>query len=115
VTQQSLEALAQMEFYKGRVNRQAMQEATDANTASLPIAKGTGGCAWRGVDAGVPRSNDTMQLELSAPFTLPFGHGGKGVLARFSLAGDAPSWFWIPIAYRNGVWMAGRSMPLVLH
>jgi len=115
VTQQTIEALSQMEFYKGRTNREVLAAAAASNETPLPIGKGRGGCAWRGVAADAPRRNDTMLLELSSPFTLPFGRGGDGVLARFSLGGESATWYWIPIIGHDGVWVAGTAQPLGIH
>lgn len=115
ITPQTLEALSQKEFYKGRVNREALAAAAATNETPLPIGKGHGGCALHGIAAEAPRSIDTMLLELSAPFTLPFGRGADGVLARFSLGGDSATWYWIPIISHDGAWIAGRAEPLAVH
>jgi len=115
ITPQSLEALAQAQFYRGRVDESALAAAAATNSTPLPIAVSPGSCSWNGISARGPHHNDTMLLELSAPFTLPFSRGGQGVLARVSLANEAATWYWIAIGSRNGIWVAGRPMPIGLH
>ena len=115
VTPHSLEALAQMQFYKGRIKKEVLEAAVASNDDPLPIGKGKAGCVWHGVAADAPHRNDTVLLELSAPFLNPFGRGGEGLFARLSLAGDAATWYWIPIVNRNGIWLAGQPMLVGLH
>ena len=110
----SLAALAEAAFYKGKADAQLMQEAIATNDLKLPIAKATG-CAWHPVTATATPRSDAMRLEISAPFTPPFKKGGLGVLTRLSLGGEAPMWYWIPLFYNQGVWIAGQPAPLGLH
>lgn len=79
----------------------------------LPVEIPNGSCIGRSIDAFyAPRDSDVMVLELSAPFANPFASGQPGVLARFSLGNESPTWYWIPIAGQNGRWIAGRPVML---
>ncbi|HKS23732.1 MAG TPA: hypothetical protein VJZ76_13105 [Thermoanaerobaculia bacterium] len=114
VTRQSLQALAEAAFYSGRPDPRAVEAAYATNATPLPLAANEG-CTWNLIDANARRSRDTMTLEVSAPFVMPISKGGVGVLARMALAGESATWYWIPLANRNGTWMAMRSMPLAAH
>jgi hypothetical protein len=114
VTRQSLQAMAEVVFYQGRIDQRAVESAYGANERILPVPGGSG-CSWNAVEASARRSHDTMTLELSAPFLTPFGNRTPGVLARLALGGEAATWYWIPLANRNGTWVAGMVMPLANH
>jgi len=114
VTRQSLQALAEAVFYTGRPNQGMVEAAYATNATALPLATNEA-CSWNLVDAGARRSGDTMTLELSAPFVMPVSKGSVGVLARLALAGESATWYWIPLANKNGTWMAMRSLPLAAH
>ena len=114
VTRQSLQALAEMAFYSGRIDPRAVETAYATNQTPLPLG-GNSSCTWNLIDANARRSRDTMTLELSAPFVAPIGKGSPGVLARLALAGESATWYWIPLTNRNGMWMAMRSTPLASH
>jgi hypothetical protein len=113
VTRQSIQALAEMAF-KQRVDGAMVEAALATNAAPLPVGRNAA-CPWHPVSAGSPPSPDTMTLELSAPFVVPFRRGGTGVLARLSLAGESATWYWIPLTNQNGTWLAGRTIALANH
>jgi hypothetical protein len=113
VTRQSLQALAELGF-KPQMDAALVEAAVATNATPLPLGRNAA-CAWNPVSDSVPRSPDTMTLEVSAPFTLPFRRGGTGVLARLSLGGESASWYWIPLVNQDGKWLAGRSVALALH
>lgn len=113
VTRQSLQALAEMAF-KERINAAMVDAAMATNETPLPIGRNAA-CDWHPVGATERRSPDTMTLELSAPFDVPFRRGGTGVLARLSLAGESATWYWVPLTYQNGAWQAGRAIAMALH
>ena len=115
VTRQTLQALGEALFSGGRIDQRMVAEAFATNETPLPFAVAKASCAWNPVDANARRSRDTMTLELSAPFVAPFGKGSLGMLARLALAGESATWYWIPLANRDGVWIAGRTMPLAAH
>ena len=114
VTRQSLQALAEAAFYQGRPDPRAVEAAYAANAAPLPLGRNDS-CAWHAVEPAARRSGDTMTLELSAPFVAPIGKGSPGVLARLALGNESATWYWIPLANRNGTWLATRTLPLATH
>ena len=113
VTRASLQSLAEMAF-KQRFDNAMVEAAFATNATPLPLAKNAA-CAWNPVNDASRRSGDTMTLELSAPFAVPFRRGGTGVLARLSLGGESATWYWIPLVEQNGTWAAGHATPLALH
>ncbi len=114
VTRQSLQALAEAAFYQGRPDPRAVEAAYAANATPLPLGRNES-CAWHAVEPAARRSRDTMTLELSAPFVAPIGKGSPGVLARLALGNESATWYWIPLANRNGTWLATRTLPLATH
>lgn len=84
---------------------------------ALPVAAGTsnaGGCSWKLVDALDPeRQFDTMVVELSAPVPNPT-KPGAGIIARVSLGGTHPAFYWIDLIPRGDTWSVGRIFPLPL-
>lgn len=77
------------------------------------IATGTGACAWKPIDALDPaRQFDAMVVELSAPVPNPAAKLSAGLVARISLGGTHPNWYWIELVAVGGGWTVGRVMPL---
>lgn len=110
VTEHSLQAIFEAAFYRGHVQREAVDAAFASNRNVLPVPR-TPSCAWNTVPAGSHRP-DTMTLELSSPFVAPLGKGSTGLLARLSLGGEAATWYWVPLANANGTWIAAKAMAL---
>lgn len=84
---------------------------------AVPVATssaGAGACAWKPIDALDPRrEHDSMVVELSAPVANP-AKDGAGIVARVTLGGTHPSWYWIELLPRGGGWTIGRIFPLSL-
>lgn len=82
----------------------------------LPIATaatGTGACAWKPIDALDPsRQFDSMVVELSSPVPNPSSRNAAGILARASLGGVHPNWYWIELVPNGEQWAVGRILPL---
>lgn len=82
---------------------------------ALPVAvaaSGTGSCAWRLIDALDPqRHRDAMVVELSSPVPNP-SKNAAGMVARASLGGTHPTWYWIELIPRGEGWSVGRILPL---
>lgn len=82
---------------------------------ALPIETSSGGvgaCAWRPIDALDPRRQfDSMVVELSAPVANPT-KPNAGIVARVSLGGTHPNWYWIELTPRRSGWSVGRIVPL---
>jgi hypothetical protein len=85
---------------------------------ALPIATtstGTGACTWKAIDALDPnRQFDSMVVELSAPVANPAAKSAAGMLARVSLGGTHPNWYWIELIPHSAGWSVGRIFPLSL-
>lgn len=81
----------------------------------VTISGGAGGCTWKPVDAIDPnRQFDRMVVELSAPVANP-AKLGAGIVARVSLGGTHPNWYWIDLIPRSGGgWAVGRIFPIPL-
>ena len=84
---------------------------------ALPIATMTGGptsCAWKQIDAIDPsRQHDSMVVELSAPVPNP-ARPSAGIVARVTLGGTHPNWYWIELLPRPQGWTIGRIFPISL-
>jgi hypothetical protein len=105
ITASSIEALADAMFYRGR----SVAPLTAEPTVPVEIQAS---CSPLPIDTINPRDSDVMVLQFSSPFANPFVRGQLGVIARLSLGNEAPTWYWIPIGQRNGVW--GAAAPLML-
>jgi len=68
---------------------------------AIPIALGTS-CEWTGIDArDIRKHRDEMVVELSNPVA-DRERGEVGMLARVTLGGEHPAWYWISlIPYRD--------------
>lgn len=84
---------------------------------ALPIATSDSAlsvCQWKPIDALDPnREFDTMVVELSAPVANP-ANPAAGMLARVTLGGAHPNWYWIELNPRGGAWSVGRIFPISL-
>ena len=80
---------------------------------ALPIMT-AGACAWKPIDALDPsRQFDAMVVELSSPVPNPAAKVAAGMVARASLGGSHPSWYWIELIPHGGGWSVGRVLPLL--
>jgi hypothetical protein len=106
----ALSALANITKRRGKV--------TDAPIVNrvVPIAlTGGGACAWTAIDvSAIPRHQDEMIVELSAPVPNPYAAGEAGMFARVTLAGEHATWYWLPLTQHAGGWTAGIALPLSL-
>jgi hypothetical protein len=108
ITPSALQALSDSSFYHGPLN--PATAATDAakGITALPIIIPPG-CAWRGIaPKTASKYTDTMTLEISPPIVNPYVRNTAGLFARMALADESPTWYWLPLAPRGDVWMAGR-------
>jgi hypothetical protein len=113
ITRDSMLALAQAEFYRGKDDPSRYASSLTAASQTLPLETGSAGCDLRFVDGASAARGDVMLLQVSAPFFDPFARAhGPGLFARVTLSGEAAEWFWIPLAGRGGVWYAGGPLPL---
>jgi hypothetical protein len=102
--------------YTVETNGASPAAAIGPSLQPLPIGTIEGSCAWQLVDRLDPRTTvDTMVLQLSTPFVNPFARHEAGMLARFSIGGQASQWYWIPLGERKGQWAIGYILPLDMH
>ena len=109
-TAQSMKGLAEAAGYA-----KSFDPVAAAQTASLdplPVVVPRANCAWRAVEESARRSGDIMTVELSTPFANPFVRHSFGLFARVSLAREAATWYWVPLAARDGRWAAGTPILL---
>lgn len=108
ITPASVDGIAEAMFYRGK--------SVAPITAAVKVPVETeGSCTTRAIDAlDARRDADVMVLQFSSPFANPFARGQLGVIARLSLGNEAATWYWIPIAERNGTWGAGASIMLAV-
>ena len=108
ITPASMQALSDSGFYHGQKDSAHAAIAVTAEAVEIPISIPPG-CAWRPVEPqSGARYTDTMTLELSPPIVNPFGRNEAGLFARLALAGEAPTWYWMPLVPRGEAWAAGR-------
>jgi hypothetical protein len=108
ITPLSMQSLSDSFFYHGPMDASRAAATATATAAEIPIVIPTT-CAWRGIAANTgSRYADTMTLELSPPIVNPFSRNAAGLFARIALAGEAPTWYWLPLVPRGETWTAGR-------
>lgn len=108
INSESLQALAD-QTTTGRPRNTAI----NTTAGSIPVEIPAGSCITNAIDAYNPaRDSDVMVMQISAPFGNPFANGQPGVLIRFSLGLDSPTWYWVPLIARNGQWIAARPVTL---
>ena len=85
-----------------------MRPVPPPSNAELPVQVPTGTtCTFTPANAIDPNLHyDQMVVELSAPFANPFGKEA-GIVARVSLGGQQPAYYYIPLASRGGGWSIG--------
>ncbi|MEA2164597.1 MAG: hypothetical protein QOK37_2724 [Thermoanaerobaculia bacterium] len=108
ITPQSMQTLAESQFYHGKIDLARAATAAADEAVEIPLTI-THGCAWRPIEPGSgARYHDTMTLELSPPIANPFARNSAGIFARMALGGEAPTWYWMPLIPRGDTWTAGR-------
>jgi len=107
ITPLSMQALSDSFFYHGTLDS-SRAAAASASVSEIPITIPTT-CAWRGIAPNTAtRYTDTLTLELSPPIANPFSRNAAGLFARIALAGESPTWYWLPLIPRGETWTAGR-------
>ena len=88
--------------------------AVEANR-ELPVqTEGSASCMWRPIPlAQLPRHQDEMVLELSAPAVNPFVPREGGLFARVTVGGEGASWYWVSLMPYGGQWAVGRVVVLI--
>lgn len=108
ITPLSMQSLSDSFFYHGSLDSSRAAATATATAAEIPIAIPTT-CAWRGITPNTAsRYTDTMTLELSPPIVNPFSRNASGLFARIALAGESPTWYWLPLIPRGETWTSGR-------
>lgn len=111
VTPASLQSLAEVSFFSGKVHGDAIKAIL--MTPLIPVEVPAQTCISRFVTPQeAARANDVMIIRFSSPFVNPFGRGQTGTLARLSLGNEAATWYWIPLVYRNDRWLAAPPLAL---
>ena len=111
ITPASLKALAEASYSAKDVKPEVVQAIL--LTPLIPIEKPEKTCISRFItSAEAARANDVMLIQFSSPFANPFARNQSGTLARLSLGGEASTWYWIPLIYRNDQWLAGAPAAL---
>ncbi len=97
---------------KPRARRGGSQPPAPVNRA-IPVAVVNGTCNWTSIDVrDVPKHQDEMLVELSAPLPNPYTAGEAGLFARITLGGEHPSWYWIPLIWTGNGWTSRLPLPL---
>ena len=113
ITQPIASAQALAALGRPKRNRRGVQIIHRALPVGIAKAD-AGGCAFRGIDALDPKKEfDQMVIELSAPVADPTKIAA-GIVARASLGGTHPLWYWIELFPRGDGWFIGRILPLPL-
>ena len=108
ITPLSMQSLSDSVFYHGPLDSSSASATATASAAEVPITIPQT-CAWRGIAPNTAtRYTDTMTLEISPPIVNPFVRNAAGLFARIALAGEAPTWYWLPLVPRGETWTAGR-------
>jgi hypothetical protein len=108
----SMEALSNLSFYRGQLDPARAAANAVAGATELPITIPQG-CAWRVIAPNTgPKYMDTMTLELSPPIVNPYTRNAAGLFARLTLAGEAATWYWLPLIPRGESWVTGRMTVL---
>jgi hypothetical protein len=108
ITTESMQTLAESEFYHGKIDPARAATAAAAEAVEIPLTI-THGCSWRPIEPETgARYPDTMTLKISPPIANPFSRNSAGLFARMSLGGEAPTWYWMPLIPHGDSWTAGR-------
>lgn len=114
ITRESLLGLAAAADQQSKNDPTQLAAALSAATTKLPVTVETTSemCDLHAVASAHDSREDELLLQLSPPFVNPFERRSTGILARLSLGGEAPQWYWVPLGTKNGVWLV--SLPLSL-
>lgn len=113
ITHESLFGLAAAADEQGKKDPAKLNAVLAVASLKLPIAiEGTGTCELHPIASAAEGHSDEMLLEVSPPFANPFVRKSTGLLARLSLAGEAPQWYWVPLGLHAGQWLP--SLPTAL-
>jgi hypothetical protein len=108
ITPLTMQSLSDAFFYHGPLDSSRAAAAATSTAAEIPIAI-PATCAWRGIAPNTAaRYTDTLTLELSPPIANPFSRNAAGLFARVALAGESPTWYWLPLIPHGETWTAGR-------
>jgi len=108
ITPLTMQALSDSFFYHGQLDSSRAATEAKATAAEIPVTIPTT-CAWRGIAPNTAnRYTDTMTLELSPPIANPFARNATGLFVRIALAGESPTWYWLPLVPRGETWTTGR-------
>jgi hypothetical protein len=116
ITARAVNSLAHAYWKQTNLSVQVADELGRSVT-QLPVTiTNSGSCLFEALDASEKRrDSDELLLQVSSPFVNPFTRGEAGLFARISLGDREPSWYWVPLAERNGHWLIGGVMLLDLH
>jgi hypothetical protein len=108
ITPLTMQALSDVFFYHGPLDSSRAAAAAISTAAEIPITIPPT-CAWRGIAPNTAaRYTDTLTLDLSPPIANPFSRNAAGLFARVALAGESPTWYWLPLVPHGETWTAGR-------
>jgi hypothetical protein len=108
ITPLSMQALSDSFFYHGQLDSSRAAAAATSTATEIPIRIPTT-CAWRGIAPNtVARYTDTLTLEVSPPIANPYSRNAAGLFVRVALAGESPTWYWLPLVPRGETWTTGR-------
>lgn len=116
ITRESLLGMEEAAGSDAKRDGARVEAAIRAGTTKMPVTIETDGqsCEFRPIPTAKGLRRDEMVLQFSPPFANPFERTEAGVLARLSLAGEAPQWYWIPVASKNDMWFAGNPLSLAV-
>lgn len=116
ITTRAITSLAHAYWKQTNISVQVADQI-GSTVPQLPITiTPTGSCLFEPMEAADKRrDSDRLLLQLSSPFVNPFARNEAGLFARLSLGDREPSWYWVPLAERNGNWLIGTVLLLDLH
>lgn len=116
ITRESLLGLAAAADQQSKNDPTQLAAAISAATSKLPVSVevATETCDLHAIATAHDSRDDELLLQLSAPFVNPFVRRSTGILARLSLGGEAPQWYWIPLGTKNGTWLTSLPMSLAV-
>jgi hypothetical protein len=102
-SQQSMSALAMT--VRGRVKSGRINQSLAEANRSVPLSTEGTSCSFRAIAAEqLPRHQDEMVLELSAPMVHPFSTREGGLFARVTVGGEGAAWYWVSLVPYGDQW-----------